>query len=31
MNESLGIEFLTEMLKQQNKEVFMTPYIKIII
>jgi len=31
VNTQNGLIFLKELLKQQNKDIFMTPYIEIVI
>ena len=31
VNQEEGLKFLKELLRQQNKEVFMTPYVMIVI
>jgi len=31
INTENGLIFLKELLKQQNKDVFMTPYVEIVI
>ena len=31
INDAEGLLFLKELLRQQNKEIFMTPYIQIVI
>ena len=31
INEEEGLLFLKELLRQQNKDIFMTPYIQIVI
>ena len=31
INEDIGITFMNEMLKKKNREVFMTPYMQVVI
>ena len=31
INEEIGLTFMNEMLRKKNREVFMTPYIQVII